>query len=282
MNAELSNGILTAKFSTRGAELIALEKDGHDLLWSGDPAVWGFHAPILFPICGGLKDDKYLYRGKEYELKKHGFARTAEFAIEEQEDERIVFLLRSNDETMKSYPFPFEFRVIYTLSGAALRIDYRVKNPSDDELYFSVGAHEGFACPEGIEEYSVLFETPEDLDSTILVGNLLDRKTRNLGRGVCELPLKYSYFDVDAQVFLSLKSRSVTLLNRRTGSKIEVDFPGHDAFLLWTKPGAKYICLEPWCGCPDFVDSDGRPEHKELLIRLNAGEETTRSHTIRV
>ena len=77
MNAELSNGILTAKFSTRGAELLALEKDGHDLLWSGDPAVWGFHAPILFPICGGLKDDKYLYRGKKYELKKDGFSRTA-------------------------------------------------------------------------------------------------------------------------------------------------------------------------------------------------------------
>ena len=282
MNAQITNGTLTATVSTRGAELIGLQKDGREVLWCGDPAVWGFHAPILFPICGGLKDDKYLFHGKEYSLKKHGYARTTEFEIESQSDGSVTFLHRSDDETLKQYPFRYEFRVVYTLSGSTLRVDYRVKNPSEQELFFSVGAHEGFACPEGIEEYSILFEQPEDLDSTILVGNLLDRKTRNLGHGVCELPLKYEYFEVDAQVFLSLKSRSVTLVNRKTGAKVGVDFPDHDAFLLWTKPGAKYVCLEPWCGCPDFVDSDGNLEHKELMIRLNAGEETVRSHTIRI
>ena len=85
MEIKLSNGKIEATVSARGAELIDLKKEGRAILWCGDPAVWGFHAPILFPICGGLRDDKYLYRGKEYELKKHGFARTAEFAIEEQD-----------------------------------------------------------------------------------------------------------------------------------------------------------------------------------------------------
>ena len=282
MNAVISNGILTATASTRGAELIGLKKGGREVLWSGDPAVWGFHAPILFPICGGLKDDKFLYSGKEYTLQKHGYVRTTEFEIESKTDASVTFLHRFDDATLKSYPFRYEFRVIYTLSGSDLRVDYRVKNLSEGEMLFSVGAHEGFACPGGIEDYSVLFETAENLDSTILVGNLLARETRDLGQGVTELPLKYEYFAVDAQVFLNLRSRSVTLLNRKTGDRVGLDFPDHGAFLLWTKPGANYICLEPWCGCPDFVDSDGRLEHKEMMIRLNRKEETTRSHTIRL
>lgn len=280
MNITLSNGILKATVSTRGAELIALEKDGRNVIWCGDPAVWGFHAPILFPICGGLKDDRYLYRGKEYTLKKHGFIRTSEFTVEEAGDDRIVFLHRYTDDTLKQYPFRYEFRVIYTLSGTELQVDYNVKNLSDDELFFSVGAHEGFACPEGIEEYSVLFEEPETLDSTVLVGNLLSHETVNFGENRRELPLKYDYFAVDAQVFLNLKSRSVTLLNRKTGAKVGLSFPSHDAFLLWTKPGAKYICLEPWCGCPDFIGDDSRLENKKMTVRLNGGEETTRGHRI--
>ena len=280
MNYTLKNGILKATVSDRGAELIALEKDGRNVLWCGDPAVWGFHAPILFPICGGLKDDKYLWDGKEYELKKHGFIRTSAFSVEETTPDRITFLHRFTDETLKQYPFRYEFRVIYTLSGSDLRIDYKVKNLSEGELLFSVGAHEGYACPEGIEEYSVLFEEPETLDSTVLHGNLLSDETVHLGVNVRELPLKYDYFAVDALVFLSLRSRSVTLLNRKTGAKIGVAFPGHDAFLLWTKPGAKYICIEPWCGCPDFVGDDSRLEHKRMMIRLKANEEATRSHVV--
>ena len=280
MNVTLSNGILKATVSTRGAELIALEKDGRNVIWSGDPAVWGFHAPILFPICGGLKDDKYLYRGKEYVLKKHGFIRTSEFAVEKATGDRIVFLHRFTDETLKQYPFRYELRVIYTLSGSELQIDYNVKNLSDGDLFFSVGAHEGYACPEGIEEYSILFEEPETLESTVLLGNLLSDETVNLGENVRELPLKYDYFAVDAQVFLNLKSRFVTLLNRKTGAKIGIAFPDHDAFLLWTKPCAKYICIEPWCGCPDFVGGDSRLENKRGILRLRGKEETTRSHRI--
>ena len=282
MNAVLSNGILTATFSAVGAELIGLEKDGRNVIWEGDPAVWGFHAPVLFPICGGLKDDRFLYRGKEYTLQKHGFVRRSEFAIESKSENGIVFLHRSNEETLKQYPFPYEFRVIYTLDGSSLRVGYSVKNPSDDELYFSVGAHEAYACPEGIEEYSVLFETPETLDATQLDGNLLAHTTVNYGRGVTELPLKYDYFAVDALVFREIRSRSVTLLHRASGRSIGLDFPGHDTFLLWTKPGAKYICLEPWCGCPNYVDGGEKLEERERILRLAGGARITKPHVIRL
>ena len=171
--------------------------------------------------------------------------------------------------------------MIYTLVGSELRVDYSVRNPSaSEDLFFSVGAHEAYACPEGIGEYSVLFDCPETLDSVSLVDGLLGRGTKNLGKNVRELPLRDELFADDALVFLGLRSRKVELVHRKTQRSIALDFAGHDAFLLWTKPGAKYICLEPWCGYPDTVDADRLLEHKGGIIRLTPGSGITKTHRI--
>ncbi len=276
----LSNGTVEAVFSTKGAELLSAKKNGNEKIWIGDPDVWGFHAPILFPICGGLKDGKYIYENREYTLGKHGYARFSEFEVESKSDTELVFLNRFDSETLEHFPFRYEFRVVYTLNGAELKVEYKVKNLDDSPMYYSVGAHEAYYCPEGIEEYSIIFDKPEDLDRSILTGNLLEYDVENIGKNVCELPLKYEYFAVDALVFLNLKSRKVVLKNRKTGDETGLDFEGHDYFLLWTKPGAKYICMEPWCGCPDFVDSSYDFKSKRGIIELNGKEEKTRTHTI--
>ena len=276
----LLNEQIKATFSTKGAELISLEKNGKEQIWIGNPEVWPSHAPILFPICGGLKDDKYLYNGKEYTLQKHGYIRFTEFQVESKSENKIVFLHRFNEETLKQFPFEYELRIIYTLDGSSLRIDYSVKNLSKDEMYYSIGGHEGYYCPEGIEDYSIIFEKPEMLDSTVLNGNLLENFTINVGKNTCELPLKYEYFAVDALSFLDLKSRKVSLKNRKTGEERLLEFKDHDVFFVWTKPGAKYICLEPWCGCPDFMDSEYDFKSKRSIIRLSGKEEATRTHTI--
>ena len=76
---KISNGEITAVISTRGAELKSVVKNGREFIWEGDPNVWAGQAPLLFPICGGLKDDKYVLGGNEYTLEKHGFARFKEF-----------------------------------------------------------------------------------------------------------------------------------------------------------------------------------------------------------
>ncbi len=276
----LSNDIIRAEFSTKGAELISVKKDGKEKIWIGDPAVWGFHTPFLFPICGALKDDKYIYEGAEYTMQKHGYIRFMEFDVERHNDNEVVFLHRSSDETIKQYPFHYELRVIYTLKETALKVSYCVKNLDDKCMYYSIGSHEGYYCPEGIEEYSILFEQNENFDSNVLNGRLLDYKTINFGENTCELPLKYEYFELDTLVFLQLKSRKLSLKNRRTNDEVKIEFDGHDVLLLWTKPDAKYICIEPWCGCLDFVDSDYDFINKKGIIQLSGKEEKTTTHTI--
>ena len=159
----LNNGILSAEIRETGAELRSLKKDGVEYMWAGRPEVWQGVAPLLFPICGGLKDDKYILNGREYKLQKHGFARFKTFEVEELSDTRAVFLTRDDDETFVEFPFRFELRVIYTLNESSLNINYKVNNLSDETMYFSIGSHEGYATPEGIEDYDIIFPEKETL-----------------------------------------------------------------------------------------------------------------------
>ena len=276
----MQNEHLKVTVTTKGAEIISVLKDGTEQIWEGNPDIWAGHAPILFPICGGLKDDKFIYLGKEYILEKHGFARHLEFEIESAGKEKAVFLLKSNAKTLESYPFDFEFRVIYTLDGSRLDIEYDVKNLTDGEMYFTTGAHEAYACPGGIENYSILFEKSENLNATVLNGNLLEYKTVCIGNDVSELPLKEKYFEIDALVFQDIKSRKVWLKNNINGKETEVDFDGFGHLLLWQKQGAKYICIEPWCGVPDFVDSDYDITKKKSIISLKKAGRKVLKHSI--
>lgn len=276
----IENEELKVSINPIGAELTSICCGSQEYLWQADEEVWAGRAPVVFPICGGLKEDKFRLNGREYTLLKHGFARKMPFTVESQTADSATFLLCSDSQTKKSYPFDFELRISYTLCGGSVKVGYDVTNMSDEKMYFSIGAHEGYSTPEGIEEYDIIFEKEETAGSYILDGNLLEHNTIPVIENTDTLPLKYDYFSVDALVFKDLRSRSATLKNRKTGRGVRVDFDGFDYFLLWTKPGAGYICLEPWCGIQDPVDSDMDITHKEGINVLDRGETFSRTHTI--
>ena len=267
--------------STTGAELLSVKKQNEEYIWTGDPEIWALHSPLLFPICGVVKDNKYIYDGKEYNMKIHGYGRFLEFEVESQKENKIVFLHRYDEETLKCYPFKYELRVIYTLVDSSLKVEYNVKNLSSSAMYFSIGAHEGYNCPEGIEEYSVIFQEKEDLVHNIYNDGLLEYETKNIGNGAIELPLKYDYFKDNALTFLNLKSKEFCLINRKTGKiiKLKID-NNHSSFSIWTRQGNPYICLEPWCGMPDFVDSDSNIKNKNGIIILEGCSNKTITHEI--
>lgn len=280
-NVTLKNEFLTVDISTLGAEIQRITgKGGTEFLWNGDETVWSGRAPILFPICGGLKEDKYVLEGKEYTMFKHGFIKNKVFTVTTQSAESAELTCFSDDETMTEYPFSFAFRAIFKLEANNLFVTYKVENLNDRTMYFSVGAHEAYACPDGIENYSVEFEKNETLNSYILDGNLLEDNFVCVMENNTIFPLKYEYFKVDALVFKNINSRKVSLKHANSTKRVTLSFPGHDYFLLWTKPTGKYICLEPWCGIPDGVDSDFDFTNKEGIIPLEAGKLYTVTHTM--
>lgn len=279
---KLQNEFITAYINEAGAELKSLVCDGTEYIWEGKPEVWGSSCPLLFPICGGLKDDKYLYNGTEYHLQKHGFVRSAPFEVERADDTFAVFCIRSNAETKKQYPFDYELRVIYTLSQKSIKIEYEVANKGENKMYFNIGSHEGYYTPEGIEDYDVIFPEKETLSARVLYGNLLSNQTLPIIKESNVLPLYEKHFIIDALVFTDIKSRSATLRNRKTGRALTVDFPDMPYFLIWHKPNSPYICLEPWNGTGDVVGSSYNIEEKFGIQTLDAGKTYRNVHTLTI
>lgn len=279
---ELINGVMTARISKLGAELKSLKKGNEEYIWSGDPLVWSGTAPVLFPILGFLKNDKYILNGKEYRLEKHGFARNKVFGVENITDCSVTFLLKEDAESLKSFPFKFEFRVIYTLLKDSLKVEYTVKNFSNENMYFSVGAHEAYVTNEGIEDYDMIFPEKEDFETILLNVGLLRNGTMLIAENTNVLPLCEKYFTLDTLIFRNLKSRSCVLKNRKTERAIKVEFPNCDYLGIWHKISSKFICIEPWSGLPDNEKSNYDITHKEGIISLNPDEEYSNIHTITV
>ena len=278
----IKNEYITATFNEIGAELKSLVCDGVEYIWEGKADVWKGSCPLLFPICGGLKEDKYLLNGKEYILEKHGYARFEIFEVENKTDQSVVFLHKSNPNTKEHFPFDYELRIVYTLNGKTLKIDYSVINKTENTMYFGIGSHEGYYTPEGIEDYDVIFPQNETLNSYVLYGNLLSNQQLPIIKDSNVLPLYDKYFTIDALVFKDLKSKSATLRNRKTGKAVRVDFPDDKYFLLWHKPNSPYICLEPWASIPDIVNSSYDISKKEGIIKLASGSEYNHTHSITV
>lgn len=277
----LKNEFLTVTISSHGAELQSVRSAaGTEFLWQGDPAVWAGRAPIMFPICGGLKDDRYTLDGQTHTLIKHGFARMEEFSLAEGDDRHAVFALRENARTLPAFPFRFTFTATFTLEERTLRVCYAAENRDNRTMYCNVGAHEAYAAPEGIREYEVVFEKPETLSAVVLHGNLLGEETVPVLHNACVLPLTPDFFRVDALVFPTLASRCVTLRHVPSGRAVKVDFDDFDHLLLWQKHDARYLCVEPWDGLPDYEDADGELSRKKGVRAVPAGETLVRTHAM--
>ena len=276
----IKSDCLTVTVSSQGAEIQSIQgRDGIERMFNGDPAFWPNRAPILFPVAGGLKDDGYEWQGKWYPMPKHGFIRPLEWQVETVQENRVVFLLQEKNE---GFPFEYDLRAEYSVKKNALTVTYAVTSRDERPFCFSIGSHEAYATPGGIEDYEIVFDEEETLAHSVLKGSLNSHETVIVADHAKTLPLKYEYFAVDALVFRTLKSRGVTLRSARNDRTIRVDFPEHPYLLLWTKPRAPYICIEPWCNGPDFEDAPAQIDQKPGFMCLEKGQTIKRHHVITV
>ena len=263
---------LTATVNPLGAELISLKNaSGREYIWEGDPAYWGKHSPVLFPIVGTLKDNIYNYNGKTYTMARHGFARDCEFIVEERQKDSVVFLLTQNNCTHSVYPFDFELRLKYTIKDQELSVNYMVSNNGTASMPFSLGAHPAFALPCPFEEYSLKFEKDEPLESTQLENGLLSSKTITLPVREGVLPLYYDLFEKDALIFKKSNSAFIDILEN-DAPLLRVAYNDFPHLGIWTLSGAPFICIEPWQGYADAVNANGDITRKEGIINLRRGE----------
>ncbi len=242
---EIKNERLTAVFSTHGAELQSLrDQNGVERIWQGDPAFWTGHAPVLFPVAGALRGDAYTLDGVRYAMPKHGFSSGMDWQVEKQTADSVTFLLT---QPHPGFPFQYKLRARYVLCENQVQVEYAVYNLDTQDFCFSMGAHEAYAAPEGIEAYELVFDQAENFDHSLLEGSLITHRTVSLGQHTRVFQLRRADFETyDSLVFLNLASRGVTLQSPLHGRKIRVAYPDFDVLLLWTVPGAGYICIEPY------------------------------------
>lgn len=266
----------SAIIKNKGAELKSLVLGGKELMWEGNPAFWGKTSPVLFPAVGGLKNGKTVIDGIEYHMTKHGFARDYEFECIEETENAVAFSFHENPDTLKMFPFSFDFIMRYRLSETNLEILYEVTNNSPVPMPFCIGAHPAFACPgEGkkFEDYRLVFQEKETVCSPVLdCKTRLFKENNNVWRlkNSSECPLSYPLFDNDCLYFRNITSKSVSLLND-DNKGVKISWDGFLSLGVWTPAGlnAPFVCIEPWCGCDDYENCSGdfrdKPEIQNCL-----------------
>lgn len=272
----------------KGMELSSIisKATGQEHLWQGDPQFWTGQAPILFPNIGALKNGKTSYRGTEYTLPKHGVVRNSNQAkLIQHLPDTLVFRFDSSPETLEVYPFIFSLEITFRLSGNCLEVSHQVSNLDSQDLYYSLGGHPAFACPllpgEQLEDYQIEFPQAE-LDNTWMITpeGLIGEKGEMMLNSTKELPLHAHIFDKDALIFKGLKSREVSLSHRKKGPIVKMEFGDFDYLGIWAKPGASFVCLEPWLGIADSEHHSGQLDGKEGIRRLAAGASETKKFSI--
>jgi galactose mutarotase-like enzyme len=251
-----------AVIAPRGAELQSLRLGGEDLLWDAGP-LWPRHAPLLFPVVGGLRGHAYSHRGRAYPMPKHGFARDREFTWVQRDEAHCSLELRDDEATWQAYPFPFRLRVTYALEASGLCMEVGLHNPGQEPLPASLGLHPAFRWPlrPGLPKaaHRLRFEAEEPgplrrLDAHGLLAPEL-HPSPVLGG---ELPLGEALFQEDALLFLEPRSRQLSF-EAPAGPTLTLSWEGFPHLGLWTKPepGPSFLCIEPWEGYADPAGWEG-------------------------
>lgn len=273
---EIGNGQLSAAINPLGAELTRLrDADGRELMTDADPAFWTGHAPILFPIVGRLNGDTLRLDGRTYAMKQHGFARRQTFELVEHLATTARFELRANDQTRAQYPFDFTLEVAFAIEATTLAIEVRIRNPASEPLPASLGFHPAFAWPlpygRPREEHRITFADDEPGDIVELDNGLFAaRRPSPLDGRV--LPLADDLFVDDALIWDPVASQSVTY-GAADGPRLRIDFPDTPYLGIWTKPGAAFVCVEPWHGHADPAGFDGDFRAKPGVFEIAPGND---------
>ena len=267
----IENDYLVIGVKEFGCEIATIKskKTDYEFMWQGNPDIWSGQAPILFPIVGRLIDDKYTLDGVDYEMPKHGFARKMPWKFIGCDKNSMSFRLTDTADTRKIYPYEFDLTVTYTLDGNTLKVSHDIKNKTDNFMYFSIGAHPAFNCAIGdvlsFDNNETLYTEKIDLVKSLR----LPDKTPVLDNEK-DIVITNDVFNEDALILSDIKSENITLNISEGGKKIIFNLGGAPYLGIWAKPGAPYVCIEPWYGVNDSQEKKDDFSKKDAINSMNA------------
>lgn len=278
----LENELLKVEIDSFGAEIKSvMRKDNNrEYMWYGNKKYWGRTSPVLFPFVGSMRDKKFTWQGSDYPMGQHGFARDMEHEMVSQTEQEIWFCLRSDEETMKKFPFPFILSIGYRLREDQVDVLWKVHNPAPSDLYFSIGAHPAFLCPVHGEKdktgYRLLFDGVTEIrhhGNTLDTGLALEEDlTLPLTDGYVRIT--EDFFDRCTYMIEGNQTKKVGLADQEGNLIVEVLFDT-PLFAIWSPEGknAPFLCIEPWFGRSDKTDFDGDLSQREYTQILKENQD---------
>ena len=285
---KIENKMLCAQISDCGAELISVKRYGLvEVMWQGREPFWSSHAPVLFPVCGSLLNQKYTYGGKEYDMPFHGFARRKTFTLVEHSDEQLILKLVADEQTRRIYPFDFELLAEFSLYGDEIFFTYKVTNKGEDVMPYMLGWHPGFNLPGecNIGDFKLLLEKSEDVQWYPLQhgGFVRPYGEKYEMQNNCYYLNEEEIYKNDTMIYTGV-GRWATLSCPENQRILRLRWRDEDTYLcIWKNADkkARFICIEPWSDVP----ADGEtPENFETrkMSRLSSGESKSYQFGIKI
>lgn len=277
----IENAHLRVTVTTNGAQLksVICKADGTEHIWQADPAVWGYHAPILFPYAGKLVDGVLTAKGKDHTgSRPHGFARNMEHTLVYCEENTVVLELTDTPETLAMWPYKFRLLSTFTLEGDTVHHTLTVENHDESDMPFGIGYHPAFAIPfdekHTFRDYELRFDRVESPICLVAEGGLISKEHYWLGKNLQAIDVDEHLFDNDSHCMTGLSSRTLGLYEKDTGRGVVCSIRNFPYVLIWSKPGEpKFVCIEPWNSLPSPVDG-GTDWNEKPAAAILAPEES--------
>jgi galactose mutarotase-like enzyme len=252
----IGDATLGAAIDPHGAQLSSItDAAGRELMTDADPRWWTGRAPILFPVVGRPAGETIRVDGRAYPMKQHGFARDRDFTVAAADATSARFVLEDDAATRRHYPFAFRLEIGFSIAAATLSIDVAIHNPAEVPLPASFGFHPAFAWPlpygAARADHRIVFaeDEPGALKAIAADGTIAAQEVPSPLDGRV-LMLRDELFAHDALVWDPVRSQAVRY-GASTGPVLDIAFPDTPRLGIWTKPGAHYVCVEPWHGIAD-------------------------------
>ncbi|AEF18020.1 Aldose 1-epimerase [Thermoanaerobacterium xylanolyticum LX-11] len=252
-------GIIT-RYVWAGQDILYLDKE---TLYNTEKNIRG-GIPILFPICGYLKDEKYTIDGREYNMKQHGIARLYKWDVVKtsaDDSASITLKFTSSSETREIYPFDFELIFTYILKNGMLTIEQQYVNKSEKNMIFYSGFHPYFyienkdnasisvdsdACYDAIDKKQLIFDGEIDFKKT------------------------------EVNLIFEPKSNECSILDKKRSMKVILKYDEVFKYVVvWALHDKEFICVEPWMAKPNSMNT------KEDIKNLKPGDELKAVFSIR-
>ncbi len=252
--------------------------------------------PILFPFPNRIRDGRYMWEGKTYQLPLndstsknaiHGFTpKRAWRVVDQGADAGAAWITgefhgsKDAPETLALWPADYRLRVTYRLLDRVLRVEAEADNPDSKPLPFGLGYHPYFSlAPFGGQAAIVAVGAGKfwELIDTLPTGKLLDvDDLRDLRHGQFVAPLKLDDVLTDLYHFTYDQADGLGMLGvlqHPSGAHMLTVWAGDDfrEVVAFIPPHREAICLEPYTCTTDAVNLSPRGVSAGLRV-LQPGE----------